>query len=71
MSQEGRDLPDANGPEFLALNGGFGEACRSAAGHRRCKAASGSNREAAEINRLKSHIVERANNGNRNEFPLI
>jgi hypothetical protein len=29
----GRDLPDADGPGFVSLNGGFGEANRSLIGH--------------------------------------
>jgi len=31
-SATGRDLPDADGPGFVSLNGGFGEANRSLIG---------------------------------------
>ena len=32
VTAPGRDLPDADGPEFVSLNGGFGEANRSLVG---------------------------------------
>ena len=32
-SAEGRDLPDADGPEFVSPNGGFKDANRSVIGH--------------------------------------
>jgi hypothetical protein len=34
-SAEGRDLPDADGPGFVSLDGGFGAANRSLIGHNR------------------------------------